>query len=175
MHTHTARTTRARTRAPARQRGAALVVGMIMLAILTLLAITAMNTSSTELVMAGNEQFRERAFQVAEVGVEQAMRDINLGLGGTDPSKPLKKTKVASVALTDDSYTTKSTYKGEDDDIPGFSAGKFVGLHYRIESTGASVRNAQSNVQQGMYVLNGTGSGGGGTEHVPFLSGADAP
>ena len=78
------------TRALARQRGAALVVGMIMLAILTLLAITAMNTSSTELVMAGNEQFRERAFQMAEAGIEQAVRKLASGEAGRHRSaRPL--------------------------------------------------------------------------------------
>ena len=55
------------------QRGAALVVGMLLLLVLTLLAISGMNTASLELAMAGNMQYRENAFQAAESGVEQAM------------------------------------------------------------------------------------------------------
>ena len=58
---------------PARQRGAALVIGLILLVILTLLAITGMNTASTELVMAGNEQYRQHAFQASATGIEQAI------------------------------------------------------------------------------------------------------
>lgn len=144
------------TRTPSRQRGAALIVGMIMLAILTLLAITAMNTSSTELIMAGNEQFRERAFQMGEAGIEQAVRALP-----TVPQDGKDVTKTgASVADPDDTFQTKSKYIGQDDDIPGFSAGKFVGLHYRIESTGSSVRNATSVQTQGAYLLGGGGSGG---------------
>ena len=56
-----------------KQHGAALVVGLLMLVILTLLAIAGMNTASTELVMAGNEQFRENAFQAAETGIERTL------------------------------------------------------------------------------------------------------
>jgi hypothetical protein len=158
-----------------KQRGAALVVGMVMLTILTLLAITAMSTSSTELVMAGNEQFRERAFQVAEVGVEQAMRDVQTGTAGTDRSKPYKQDKVASTALPDDNYSIVVQYMGEDSDVPGYSANKFVGLHYRIDSNGLSVRNAQSNVRQGTYVLSGPSGSGPSGGAVPYLAGADAP
>lgn len=62
------------TRAPARrQRGAALVVGLILLLVLTVLAISGMTTAALQLQMAGNEQFQERAFQFAEAGIEQAM------------------------------------------------------------------------------------------------------
>jgi type II secretory pathway pseudopilin PulG len=143
-------------RTPSRQRGAALIVGMIMLAILTLLAITAMNTSSTELIMAGNEQFRERAFQMGEAGIEQAVRALpTVPQDGKDVKK-----SAASVSQPDDSWETTSKYIGQDDDIPGFSAGKFVGLHYRIDSTGRSVRNAQSTQTQGAFLLGGGGSGG---------------
>ena len=39
------------------ERGAALVIGLVLLLILTLLAVTGMNTATTELVMAGNEQY----------------------------------------------------------------------------------------------------------------------
>ena len=57
----------------ARQAGAALVVAMILLIILTLLAISGMTTSTTELQMAGNEQYTENAFQAAETGIERTI------------------------------------------------------------------------------------------------------
>jgi len=65
------------------QRGAALVVGLLLLLVLTILAISGMTTASLELQMAGNRQYQERAFQAAEAGVEQAMR---AGIFTTDPS-----------------------------------------------------------------------------------------
>ncbi len=149
-----------------KQNGAALVVGLVMLSILTLLAITAMNTSSTELIMAGNEQFRERAFQAAEAGLERAVREL-----ATVPQDKVEK-KVPNVAITsqtDDKYSISSVYVGEDDDIPGYSQG-FAGLHYRVQSTGESRRNARSVHELGAYVLSGASSG-----YVPYLPGAGAP
>ena len=63
--------------APSRERGAALVTSLILLLILTLVAISGMNTATLELVMAGNTQFQENAFQVAETGVDRAIASRN--------------------------------------------------------------------------------------------------
>jgi len=146
------------------QRGAALIVGLVMLAIITLLAITAMNTSSTELIMAGNEQFRERAFQAAEAGIEQATRDLAKVPQNGVAKKVLN---VAIASLPDDNYSISSLYIGSDDDIPGFSNNQFQGIHYRIDSTGVSLRNARAVHQQGAYVL--AGSSGSYTPYIPSL------
>ncbi|HEY8507354.1 MAG TPA: PilX N-terminal domain-containing pilus assembly protein [Steroidobacteraceae bacterium] len=152
-----------------RQGGAALVVGLIMLVILTLLAITSINTSSTELVMAGNEQFRERAFHAAEVGIERALRTL-ASVPQTGEVVPTPETALPSLA--DDTYEYTIQYVGEDQDIPGYSAGKFVGLHYRVESTGRSLRNSVSVQQQGAFVI----AGNAGSEvNTPWLPGAEAP
>ena len=59
-----------------RQRGVALVIALIMLVILTLLAMSGMNTATTELLMAGNEQYRRNAAQTATAGIEQAISRI---------------------------------------------------------------------------------------------------
>jgi len=55
------------------QRGAALVVGLILLVVITVLAISGMNTATTELAMARNDQNYENAFQAAESGLAQAL------------------------------------------------------------------------------------------------------
>lgn len=54
-----------------RQNGAALVVGLILLVVITVLAISGMNTATTELAMARNAQYYENSFQAAETGLEQ--------------------------------------------------------------------------------------------------------
>jgi type IV pilus assembly protein PilX len=54
-----------------RQQGAALVVGLILLVVITVLAISGMNTATTELAMARNAQYYENSFQAAETGLEQ--------------------------------------------------------------------------------------------------------
>jgi type IV pilus assembly protein PilX len=55
------------------QRGAALVVGLILLVVITVLAISGMNTATTEIAMARNNQNYENAFQAAETGIETAL------------------------------------------------------------------------------------------------------
>ena len=56
-----------------KQSGAALVVGLLLLVVITVLAISGMNTATTELAMARNDQSYENAFQAAETGLESAL------------------------------------------------------------------------------------------------------
>lgn len=147
-----------------RQRGTALVVGLVLLAVLTLLAITGMNTSSTELMMAGSEQYRQNAFQASETGIERAITTL-----ATVPQDgvPVVSALTFVPNSTTDRFRTTSQYMGEDKDVPGFSAGKFAGLHYRIESSGTSLRNANAVHEQGAYLVASAGAG----ESVPELPG----
>src|SRR5690606_39512667 len=102
---------------------------------------TGMNTASSELIMAGNEQYRQNAFHAAEAGIEQAITVLaTVPQTGT----PVVVSDVAVPGSSGDEYTTSSTYMGDDLNLPGFSAGKFVGFHYQIESRGISARNARS-------------------------------
>lgn len=142
---------------PPRQRGAALVIGLILLLILTLLAVSGMNSASTELIMAGNEQYRQNAFQAAETGVEQALTDL------ADVPQSGAPTVVDDVPIpgsATDHYSTSSRYLGDDLNVPGFSAGKFVGFHYEIASTGTSARNASAQHVQGAFVIQNAGGAG---------------
>ena len=56
-----------------KQQGAALIVGLVLLVVITVLAISGMNTATTELAMARNDQNYENAFQAAETGLENAI------------------------------------------------------------------------------------------------------
>ncbi len=56
-----------------RQDGAALVTGLVLLVVITVLAISGMNTATTELAMARNDQNYENAFQAAETGLENSL------------------------------------------------------------------------------------------------------
>lgn len=141
-----------------KQRGAALVIGLLMLVILTLLAISGMNAASTELIMAGNEQYRQKAFNASSAGIEQALVDL-------DKAKQdlLTPTTTPKTAITggdaSDSYTTSTQYEGEDDNVAGFTAGRFAALHYQITSTGTAVRQSTSVQNQGAYLIQRTDSG----------------
>jgi len=55
-----------------KQRGIVLVAALIMLLILTLLGVTAMNTTNLQTLMAGNNQFQTLALSQAEATVQSA-------------------------------------------------------------------------------------------------------
>lgn len=134
-----------------KQRGAALVVGLLLLVVLTLLAISGMNTASTELVMAGNEQYRAGAAQAAETGIEQQLDFLRNMPPDSDP------VPVDNVDLGNGTkYSTLSTYRDEGP-IPGSSSDKFVGFFYDIRSTAQGARNATAVQNQGVYVVNSSG------------------
>lgn len=135
------------------QRGAALVVGMVLLLVLTLLAMSGMNTASTELVMAGNTQFEENAFQASETGIEVAMR--------TGPFNP----STASVPVGNQPVGTSTTdfYNTNITPVPGLNMpmqalwgnrwDSFSTFHFQVTSTGISSRNATTTHTQGMFVV----------------------
>jgi type IV pilus assembly protein PilX len=55
------------------QSGAALIVGLVLMVLITALAISGMNTATTELALARNDQIHEYAFQAAETGLEDIL------------------------------------------------------------------------------------------------------
>jgi type IV pilus assembly protein PilX len=148
---------------PSRQRGAALVVGLIMLVVLTILAITGMNVASTELVMAGTEQDRVRAFSAAETGVERAARVV--GDVGTTPGTEVTVAATdvegssvnASTGAASEQYETTTRYRGQNSICPGSTQSDVVAYHYEIESEGTAARGATSVHTQGVYICNVTG------------------
>lgn len=137
---------------PAAQRGAALVVGLLLLLVLTLLAISGMNTASLELVMAGNTQYHENAFQAAETGIEQALENGKYNPAAI-PEKPAQETVTGT---TDDHYKITITPQLSGAAQPalwGSSWDSFSTYHFEIESHGTSVRNAQATNWQGVAVI----------------------
>lgn len=147
------------------QRGAALVIGLVLLLILTLLAITGMNTATTELVMAGNEQYRRAAAMASSAGIEEAIADI--GAVSTVPGaapREVRDVPAGNVAI--DRFTTSTRYVGEETGLPQSSVDRFVGLHYEIDSTGSSARNARDRQVQGVFVVAGAAGGAGGIGQI---------
>jgi len=69
------------SRIPVRQRGAALVVGLIFLAMLSLMGVAAYMVANQEERMSGNTRDRIRAFEAAEA----SLRDCESLLGGMAP------------------------------------------------------------------------------------------
>ena len=126
------------------QQGAALIVGMVLLVVLTLLAISGMNTATTELLMAGNEKYQENAFQAAETGIERTMATAAFNPAAMPPPDP------PQVDLGDGSnYEAIVVPRGSSPPPPGYSIGTFGAEHFEIQSTGNSLRNATSSHEIG--------------------------
>jgi type IV pilus assembly protein PilX len=138
------------------QRGAALVVGMILLVVLTLLAVSGMNTASTELRMAGNEQFRKRAFEASESGIE---RGIALGPFNPNAAPAVVAATPADPAMPDDQYTLLITPVGATAAPPGYSLKNFSAEHFTLQSQGISYRqgtayqNSAATHLQGLFLV----------------------
>ena len=131
------------------QQGAALVVGLLLLLVLTLLAISGMNSASLEFIMAGNEQYRSNAFQAAEAGIEQT-----ISLGTFNPGTP-PQTLTGTPTATDSWTATVTPQLGG---VPlaaiwGNSWNSFSTYHFEIASTGTSVRSANAVNLQGVAVI----------------------
>jgi type IV pilus assembly protein PilX len=63
--------------------GVALVIGLCLLLVLTVMAVSGVTAALLEQRMAGNEQYQSRAFEAAEAGIEQALA---AGAFTVDPS-----------------------------------------------------------------------------------------
>jgi len=70
--------------AAGRQQGAALITSLIILLVLTVLGISAMNTSSLQEMMSGNLRDQNLSFQAAESALKDSEKTI-VAFGGTEP------------------------------------------------------------------------------------------
>ncbi len=145
-----------------KQNGAALVIGLILLVVITVLAIAGMNTATTELAMARNDQITENAFQAAESGLAAA-----LGQGA------FSTIAAAAVTQTISTHETVTSQIGFEDSTPvpdkAFSLGAGSGVsayHFLATATAASLRDPNSTTDrdssavhtQAFYVVGPGGS-----------------
>jgi len=145
---------------PDRQRGAALIISLVLMMVLTLLAISTMRTSTLELAMAGNAQFHEQATQLAETGIGDAISRINNEdielvaiIGWLESFSQVVQTPEDNpVGRYDVTISFKNPGKP-----PSEYSSEFDALYFEIESTGISAaRNAKSTLRQGFWVTVGT-------------------
>ena len=84
-----------------KQDGAALVVGLILLVVITILAISGMNTATTELAMARNDQNYENAFQAAETGLAIALTQGTFDtIAGATVTQTITTNETVTVQIT---------------------------------------------------------------------------
>jgi type IV pilus assembly protein PilX len=129
------------------QRGATLIVGLVLLLVLTVLGVSGMNTATMQIAMAANTQFQQDAFQMTEDAI-----DIVLGTRDytTSAASTLNWTGNPDFdrrALTNYRWNTP---------VPAgraFSLGEFDAFHFDIQSLGRGPRNATAQTTQSFYVV----------------------
>lgn len=138
------------------QAGAALVVGLVLMLVLTVLGISGMNTATLELTMANNAEAHSDAFQAAETGIEIALGQRNF--------TTVAPTVVPVTSLGDGSYDTRSvttcTMATPVPDVAfsmGTGPGTVEAFHFEIVSVGRGPRGATSTHSQGFYVVGPAG------------------
>ena len=131
---------------PTRQRGAALVIGLVLLLVMTLLGITGLSSSTFDLAMAGNSQNAQSSFQAAESTIEVELR---LGAAGTDAPRVNENYDFGGGARG----RAETGFQASRLPPPGYSLTEFQADHYLITSTGTAARSASSTHLQGFYVV----------------------
>lgn len=81
------------------ERGIALILAMLILLVVTLIGISAVNTTIYDNLIAGNKRASEEAFYVAEAGINEFMgrfrEDATFKISDNDPTNPLWKLLLA--------------------------------------------------------------------------------
>jgi len=135
-----------------RQQGAALVVGLILLVVLTILAVSGVFTANMELRMVRNTQSQERAFQAAEVAVEDALANPVLST-----SAAFNQADTAVPNSNPDTYRYQLQFVGQaplGTGTAGYSIGTaFQTYHFQVDATGNGPDNALAEHTQSFYVV----------------------
>lgn len=141
------------------QRGTALLVALSFLVVITLISLTSMRSSTTELRLANNYEERVAAEQVAQSGVDNVLGDSNnfivTGTAGNDKTFTLDKTIMPEF---DSTLMNVKVTEGLTANPPrnlGVSADKFQGTQFYIEADYNNVDNGRGNafIGQGLVLL----------------------
>lgn len=140
-----------------RQGGAALIVGLILLLVLTILAVSGVMTSNLELRMVRNTQSQERAFQTAEVAIEDALANSLLST-----SVPVVQPLMPNPNSVADQYQFQLQYVGETPvgtGMTGYSIGtSFTSYHFQVDATATGPDNSLAQHTQSFYIVGPSGT-----------------
>jgi Tfp pilus assembly protein PilX len=119
------------------QRGATLAVGLILLALVTLLGLAGASAAHVERLLAQDERFRENAATAASAGIEMAIRVIV----DTDPAD-LPAHLAGHMPGSADTYEVALHLAGYEKTLPQAPGNHLAGAHFDIVSTGMAAGNA---------------------------------
>jgi type IV pilus assembly protein PilX len=126
------------------QKGATLIVGLVLLLVLTVVGVSGMNMATMEVMMAGNTQFQQDAFQLAEDGI-----DIAIGTREYATDAP----RIVDWLGTPEYDRRAVTTYRLNTPAPGSSAGELEAFHFDTTAVGRGPRNALSEHTQSFYVI----------------------
>jgi type II secretory pathway component PulK len=125
--------------------------GFALLMVLALLAVVGLYTAATlrdvlfGTVLAGARVSQQRAFVLAELGIQDALRE----LAGT--AAPADSTRELRLLPGEDGRVTVVLRNAGMASLPaGYSAGRFAMQRFEIESTGHAARGARASQVQGV-------------------------
>lgn len=146
---------------PGRQSGAVLLVGMVMLLILMLGAVSLMNASVQDERMTGNTRRATDAFLAAEAGMQHALYVLDEGRWFTYSCDADPDLNQAIGTLLDNQSSGS-------DNVAGQNAAA-----YTVEFTGACTETAEGVMDN--VRLRSTGTQAGSTRVIEFMSGHSTP
>jgi Tfp pilus assembly protein PilX len=119
-------------------RGTALIVGLILLSLVTVLSLASASTARIEARLAQNGRFRENAISAASGGLELAIHR----LANTADPTVVPPTLNASLPQSADRFEALTRFVGFELSLPQDAAARVVGAHFEIVSTGYSARRS---------------------------------
>ena len=132
----------------ARASGSALVVGLLLLSLVSLLALAGAAAAQVELQLARNEQFRENAASAASAGIEIAIRHVTESASAIVPAR-----LYGSLPDSGARYEVATRLLGQE--IPAQLPGaNLLSAHVEIVSVGHAARGARD--QQRVIVTHTT-------------------
>ena len=158
-----------RTAQISKQNGAALLVALSFLVVITLISLTAMRSTTTELRLAINNEERVAAEQVAQSAIDAVVSDPNnfvvTGTEDTETDYDLSDSASLSTSAGVDKddiaqfeFASVKLTEGSTTNPPrglGVSAEKFQGTLFRVDGTYNNMNNGrgQSFIGQGVVLL----------------------
>lgn len=116
------------------ERGVALIISMLIMAVLSVLGLAFLTTAKTEDTIAGNYRNHTAAFYAAEAGVEAGVANLKTLLATAPTPTPTQLDNLAAPALTDPNFTFDAFQVRRVRTVPPYSyissldSGPFSGL-----------------------------------------------